>query len=74
LKETYEVVQYNILIFLLALALNEHGLKMPILTTSPPHFSAHNFLSAEPYQPLSIPPMGGGTLSQGAQNSSPVTT
>jgi len=30
------------LIFCLALALNEHGLKMPILTTI---FSAHNFLS-----------------------------
>jgi len=35
-------MQYSVLIFRLALALNEHGLKMPILTT---HFSAQNFLS-----------------------------
>ena len=28
-------------------------------------------LEAEPYQPHSIPPIGGGTLSQGAQNSVP---
>jgi len=41
LKETYEVIQYTVLIFHLAIALNKHGLKMPALpnTLFGPQFS-----------------------------------
>jgi len=41
LKETYKVVQYSILIVRIALALNKHGLEMPVLanTLFGPQFS-----------------------------------